>query len=256
MPTHFYKYHGTGNDFIIIDNRKNIFNKNNDELIKNLCDRRFGIGADGVMLLENHNSLDFNMIYYNSDGLEGSMCGNGGRCIVVFAKSLNLISDLTNFNANDGVHQAKIEGEIIHLKMSDVNEIKKYDDGLFVNTGSPHFVINTEFPYKIDINKKGTEIRYQERFLPDGANINFISEKNNIIEIATYERGVEAETLSCGTGSVASAIAASYEKTDGKYKYQINAKGGKLQVSFQKINNTYKDIWLSGHAVKVFEGEF
>jgi len=256
MSTHFYKYHGAGNDFIIIDNKNNIFKKNAHQLIKKLCHRQFGIGADGLMLLESHNSLDFNMIYYNSNGLEGTMCGNGGRCIVAFAKSLNLISDLTNFNASDGPHQAKVDGEIIFLKMSDVTEIKELEDGYFVNTGSPHFVIKTEFPHKLDINNKGREIRYQKRFMPDGANINFISEKNNIIEIATYERGVETETLSCGTGSVASAVATTFNNDDGHYVYEINAKGGKLQVSFEKTNNTYSNIWLSGPAVKVYEGYF
>ncbi len=256
MSTHFYKYHGAGNDFIIIDNRNNIFDKNAEQLIKKLCHRQFGIGADGLMLLESDKILDFKMIYYNSNGLEGTMCGNGGRCIVAFAKSLNLISDLTNFNASDGPHQAKIDGEIIHLKMSDVTNIKELEDGYFVNTGSPHFVCKNPSPFETDINAVGKKIRNQKRFLPDGVNVNFISEKNNVIEIATFERGVEAETLSCGTGSVASAVAAAFNKNDGHYVYKINAKGGKLQVSFNKENNTYTNIWLSGPAVKVFEGNY
>ncbi len=255
MSSQFYKYHGAGNDFIIIDNRNNRFNKNN-ELIKNLCHRKFGVGADGLMLLENDNLLDFKMIYYNSDGFEGTMCGNGGRCIVAFAKMLGIISDLTNFNASDGPHQAKIENEIINLKMSNVSEVKKLEDGYFVNTGSPHFVCKNNSPFNIDINIIGKEIRNQKRFLPNGVNVNFISENKNVIDIATFERGVEAETLSCGTGSVASAIASAYNKNDGEFVYQINAKGGKLQVSFNKKNNDYSNIWLSGPAVKVFEGSF
>lgn len=255
MTIHFTKYHGTGNDFIIIDDRKEIFDITNHILVRNLCDRRFGIGADGLMVLRDDNLQDFKMIYFNSDGFEGTMCGNGGRCITAFASSLGIISDLTFFLASDGNHEAKISGNIVTLKMSDITEIKKLEDGYFVNSGSPHFVGFNDDPQKIDINNIGKEIRNQQRFSPGGVNVNFISVNENNIDIATYERGVEAETYSCGTGSVASAVVAAYEKPDNNYNFDINAKGGKLNVIFQKSEYLYSNIWLSGPAIKVFEGK-
>jgi len=208
------------------------------------------------MILKNDNLHDFRMIYFNSDGYEGTMCGNGGRCITAFAASLGLISNEAVFLAIDGVHRSIILKNTINLKMSNVSEIKKFDDGFFVNSGSPHFICLNKNPNKININFIGKKIRYQQRFAPEGVNVDFITKKENIITIATFERGVEAETLSCGTGSVASAIAVSINKPDGKYNYIINAKGGKLQVSFQKKRNMFSNIWLSGTAVKVFEGTF
>jgi len=208
------------------------------------------------MILKNDNLHDFRMIYFNSDGYEGTMCGNGGRCITAFAASLGLISNEAVFLASDGVHRSIILKNTINLKMSNVSEIKKFDDGFFVNSGSPHFICLNKNPNKININFIGKKIRYQQRFAPEGVNVDFITKKENIITIATFERGVEAETLSCGTGSVASAIAVSINKPDGKYNYIINAKGGKLQVSFQKKRNMFSNIWLSGTAVKVFEGTF
>jgi diaminopimelate epimerase len=256
MTIHFTKYHGTGNDFIIIDDRKEIFDITNNTLIKYLCDRKFGIGADGLMILRDDKSHHFRMIYFNSDGYEGTMCGNGGRCITAFAKSLGIISDLTFFLASDGAHEAKISGDIVNLKMNDISEIKKLDDGFFINSGSPHFITFNENPNKIDVNLLGKEIRNQQRFSPDGVNVNFIFVKENNIDIATFERGVEAETLSCGTGAVASAVAASYEKPDGNYNFNIKAKGGKLNVIFEKTDSLHTNLWLSGHATKVFEGKF
>jgi len=208
------------------------------------------------MILKNDNLHDFRMIYFNSDGYEGTMCGNGGRCITAFAASLGLISNEAVFLASDGVHRSIILKNTINLKMSNDSEIKKFDDGFFVNSGSPHFICLNKNPNKININFIGKKIRYQQRFAPEGVNVDFITKKEYIITIATFERGVEAETLSCGTGSVASAIAVSINKPDGKYNYIINAKGGKLQVSFQKKRNMFSNIWLSGTAVKVFEGTF
>jgi diaminopimelate epimerase len=256
MTIHFSKYHGAGNDFIIIDDRKEIFDISNNNLVKNLCDRRFGIGADGLMILRNDNLQDFRMIYFNSDGYEGTMCGNGGRCITSFASSLGLISDLTFFLASDGTHEAKISGNIVNLKMKDNSEINKLEDGYFVNSGSPHFVCLNENPFEVDINTIGKDIRSQHRFSPNGVNVNFISVNKNIINIATFERGVEAETLSCGTGSVASAVAVAYEKPNGIYEFNIKAKGGNLVVKFEKNDFLYQNVWLSGPAEKVFEGKF
>ncbi len=256
MTIHFSKYHGAGNDFIIIDDRNEIFDISNNNLVKNLCDRRFGIGADGLMILRNDNLQDFRMIYFNSDGYEGTMCGNGGRCITSFASNLGLISDLTFFLASDGTHEAKISGNIVNLKMNDISEIIKLEDGYFINSGSPHFICLNENPFKIDINTIGKEIRNQQRFSPGGVNVNFISIDKYAINIATFERGVEAETLSCGTGSVAAAVSVAYDKPNGDYNFNVNAKGGILNVTYNKSESFYSNIWLSGPAVKVFDGEF
>jgi diaminopimelate epimerase len=254
MTIEFSKYHGAGNDFIIIDGRDKKIEFNNHILIKNICHRRFGIGADGVIILENDLNYDFKMIYFNSDGYEGTMCGNGGRCIFSFAYSLGLINNVAKFIASDGIHEAYLKNETIHLKMNAVSEIIKLKDGFFINTGSPHFVRIEKEANNIDVESLGKKIRYQKRFAPDGVNVNFVSLTGNNIQIATYERGVEAETLSCGTGSVASALAFTFDKPDGNYTYILNAKGGTLSVSFQKSGNNYHDIWLSGPAVKVFDG--
>ncbi len=256
MTIKFSKYHGTGNDFIIIDGRVQKFDLKNNAFIKNVCHRRFGIGADGVMILENDTEYDFKMLYFNSDGHEGTMCGNGGRCIVSFAYSLGIINEKTFFSASDGIHQAIVEKDMIHLKMNDVNDIKVLNDGLLINTGSPHFIKMEKNPFEIPVEITGKEIRHQDRFLPGGVNVNFVSLHENEISISTFERGVEAETLSCGTGSVASAIAFAFLNNNRNDSYKIKAKGGELNVSFKYHNNSYTDIWLSGPAALVFEGSF
>lgn len=256
MIIEFSKYHGTGNDFIIIDGRSQKFDIKNNSLIKNLCHRRFGIGADGIMILENDKKHDFKMLYFNSDGLEGSMCGNGGRCIVSFAYSLGIINEKTLFSASDGIHQAVIEKDMIHLKMNNVNNIKVFDDGLLINTGSPHFIKTVKDPFNFPVEINGKKIRNQERFLPGGVNVNFVSLHDNEIRISTYERGVEAETLSCGTGSVASAIAFAFLTNNQQSSYIVKAKGGEVTVSFRYNNKIYSDIWLSGPAKPVFKGSF
>lgn len=255
MEITFTKYHGAGNDFIIVDCRSQKFDFKNHNNIKNLCDRRFGIGADGLMILENDESFDFKMLYFNSDGHEGTMCGNGGRCITYYAFSLGIINKKTTFKATDGIHEAFIKDDIVYLKMNDVTEIKEFSDGILIDTGSPHFVKLCDNPHSIDVNSIGRNIRNDERFSPKGVNVNFINNVQNNIQISTFERGVEAETLSCGTGSVASAIVSAIGKDNGNYTFIINAKGGTLGVSFEKQNKEYRNIWLSGPAVKVFEGK-
>ena len=196
MTINFSKYQGTGNDFIIIDNRDNKISLNKIQ-IKKLCDRRFGIGADGLMLLENHANLDFNMKYYNSDGIESTMCGNGGRCLVSFAKTLGIFSNETNFNAIDGSHKAMVkENNIVSLQMQDVTDIRIVNKNYFINTGSPHYVTFRDEIKKIDVYNRGREIRYSKEFSPDGTNVNFVEYQNNKIFVRTYERGVENETLS------------------------------------------------------------
>ncbi len=257
MKIKFYKYHGTGNDFILIDNRVQIIAPDNTRFIQNLCHRRFGIGADGLMLLENTEGYDFRMRYFNSDGKEGTMCGNGGRCIVAFANFLGIINHKTHFIAIDGSHEATVTTSkntpIISLKMKDVTNIEKNNQQFFLDTGSPHYVQFIESHKNFDTYTEGRKIRYNERFTTKGTNVNFVSFKNKGIHVSTYERGVEDETYSCGTGVVASAICTGV--LTGKTKFEIYTKGGNLKVSFDKTdNNNISNIWLTGTAIQVFEG--
>lgn len=255
MFLHFQKYHGAGNDFIIIDLNKNTWSLSDKE-VAFLCNRHFGIGADGLILLKKHPDYDFEMIYYNSDGIPATMCGNGGRCIVSFAFSNGYIKNQTTFLASDGIHEAEVVGEnYIRLKMQDVKSVQKFDDGYFINTGSPHFVTFNYDLNKVNVFEKGKEIRHELRFGNEGTNVNFCHiENNHSLTIYTFERGVENETLACGTGSVASAIALYQGKPDGDYSVNLQAKGGKLNVSFRKEGENYSNIWLSGPATFVFEG--
>jgi diaminopimelate epimerase len=251
----FYKYQGTGNDFIIVDNRLQIIDKNNTKRIAELCDRRFGIGADGFILLENDVASDFKMVYYNSDGNESSMCGNGGRCIVAFAKFLGIIKNKAAFHAIDGLHKAKIENNKVHLQMQDVNEINVYSQHLFLDTGSPHHVEMVSSLNEYNVKEKGAAIRYGEPYGKAGSNVNFVEQiSNNQFAVRTYERGVEDETLSCGTGVTAVALA--MHKTAKALTNEIHLKtqGGQLKVSFLADANGYKDIWLIGLAEQVFKG--
>jgi diaminopimelate epimerase len=259
MTVHFFKYHGTGNDFIIIDNRNKFFDKNNSTLISELCNRRFGIGADGLMLIENHSTYDFEMIYFNSDGKKGTMCGNGGRCIISFAKKLGLIKNSTKFVAYDKIYIGSIENNIIKLKFQDVQSIEEHSDncknGYIIDTGSPHFVKFVDNIENINVFEEGRKIRYSDKFKIDGINIDFVKiENDNTIFVKTYERGVEDETYSCGTGVVASAIATSFKTKSEINNYKITTKGGNLKVSFEK-SKIFENIWLEGPATFVFDGE-
>ncbi|MBP9792442.1 MAG: diaminopimelate epimerase [Flavobacterium sp.] len=256
MNITFYKYQGTGNDFVILDNRNLSFPKNNTKLIEHLCDRRFGIGGDGLMLLENDNLTDFKMVYYNSDGNESSMCGNGGRCLVAFAKHLGMVEKETTFIATDGVHQAAINDEnIVSLQMIDVNEVKVESDYVFLNTGSPHHVQFVEDLEHFDVKGEGAKIRYGNLYGLAGSNINFVKQISDTeFSIRTYERGVEDETLSCGTGATAVAIAMHAIGKTSKNEITINVEGGKLKVSFEKEEDKYKNVHLIGPANFVFSG--
>jgi len=255
MKLHFFKYQGAGNDFVVIDNRSSVFDGTNNQLIASLCNRRFGIGGDGLMLLEQTEGYDFKMVYYNSDGYEASMCGNGGRCIVAFAKQLGLIGSATRFLAADGVHEALIDQEgLVDLHLTDVDQITVYEDGFFLNTGVPHFVKFVEDLLAIDVEKEGRKLRYDGRFQPSGTNVNFVHQKGKLLEVYTYERGVECETLACGTGVTASAISAAYKTGISSGQFGIMAKGGKLSVRFGGTEDHFKDIWLKGPALQVFEG--
>ena len=255
MKILFYKYQGTGNDFVMIDNRNNSFDKTNLNLIKKLCDRRFGIGADGLILIENITDLDFNMIYYNADGSK-SFCGNGSRCAVAFARFLGIIEDQALFLSTDGEHEACINknGEV-SLKMRDVLEIEKGADYYFINTGSPHYIVEVDDVEPINVRKEGAAIRYNDRFKEEGTNVNFVKYLSDSLSIRTYERGVEDETLSCGTGVTASALSLADKMNLESGKIEVNAVGGTLQVVFKRFENEFKDIWLIGLAEMVYEVE-
>jgi diaminopimelate epimerase len=258
----FYKYHGAGNDFIVIDNRKKIFPVKNYTLIQKLCDRRFGIGADGLLLLNTSPKYDFDMGYHNADGKPGSMCGNGARCIVYFASTSGIKRKKYVFTTQDGLHEAEVISEIknkntalVKLKMKDVESIEKTGKDLFLDTGSPHYVKFVNDVSKIDVYAEGKKIRNSGKFKKDGVNVNFVSVKNNQLFIRTYERGVENETFACGTGVTAAAIAAAAtKKVLAKNKTRVNAMGGMLNVFYTQNKNTFTDIYLQGEAQMVFEG--
>ena len=255
MNLQFYKYQGTGNDFIMIDNRSNTFPKNDIQLINKLCDRQFGIGADGLILMETSTKSDFTMVYYNADGNEGSMCGNGGRCIVAFAKHLGLIKEEANFEAIDGLHNAFIKNGIVNLQMIDVTTIDVTNTHSFLNTGSPHHVQFSDSIAGIDIKESGAKIRYGSPYFKEGTNVNFVEQlSNNSFKVRTYERGVEDETLACGTGVTAVAIAANNSNKTTANSILIEVLGGQLEVSFTKEGNSYKDVFLKGTAQLVFKG--
>lgn len=258
MHLKFSKYHGTGNDFIIVDNRKKTVSLNQQEVAR-LCHRRFGIGADGLMLLlPGRDNTDFEMVYYNADGNESTMCGNGGRCIVAFAFRLNIIKNITRFRAIDGLHEAIVTApDHVRLKMIDVNNIEANADFCFLNTGSPHYVKFVNEITQIDVYQEGKKIRYSDRFRNEGTNVNFVQDLGDKIYVRTYERGVEDETLSCGTGVVAASISTHWLKKggNGNHKVQIETSGGILTVNFNYHMGRYTDIWLEGPATFVFEGE-
>ena len=258
MTILFEKYHGAGNDFIMIDCRETDESFFTQERVKYLCDRHFGVGADGMILLLDDPSTDFRMKYFNSDGREGTMCGNGGRCIVAFVSSKGLINSRTHFTGIDGIHEAVINSdETVSLHMIDVKEVKKLSDGYLLDTGSKHFVTVRENVADINVFEEGRHLRYQPRFGADGANINFIKPgKNNEIFIRTYERGVENETLACGTGSVASAITAYTLNRSDNSSYILHTQGGQLKVRFTPGDDgSFTDIWLEGPVKYVFSGE-
>jgi len=259
MHLTFYKYQGTGNDFILIDNRTGRFDSKNEQLVSFLCDRRFGIGADGLMLLENHDKYDFRMRYYNSDGREATMCGNGGRCIAAFAVHLGIVKTPEHFSfmAVDGLHEAEHNNDTVSLKMTETGAIETKSDHTFLDTGSPHYVTFVNDNSNIDIVKEGGRIRYSDEFKPiGGTNVNFVQQiDDTTIKMRTYERGVEDETLSCGTGAVASAISTAIRQGHGN-NFTVKIPGGELHVKFEMDENNHPhNIWLTGPAKFVFKGE-
>ncbi len=258
----FYKYHGTGNDFILIDNRDNQLPGLKPSQIAHLCHRRFGIGADGLILLETTRDSDFLMRYYNADGGESSMCGNGGRCIAAFASRLGLVSNDMLFTAVDGPHDARILDKngtdtIVSLRMKDVSSVSFDNDRYILDTGSPHMVIFSPEIKKVDVENEGRKIRNSAPFVKAGINVNFVQNGPGIPAMRTYERGVEAETWSCGTGTIAVALALNRANNSGNQGTTvIDTPGGQLEVRFKRNGDGYSDIWLTGPATFVFEGTF
>lgn len=256
MTLIFDKYHGAGNDFLLIDNRKSDY-KFSSGVIKKMCDRHFGIGADGLIEILASNDADFYMRYYNADGNEGTMCGNGGRCAAAFALKNGISSSQMEFKTIDGMHEAKIIKEkpepIIRLSMNDVEQFENRADHYVINTGSPHYVSFNEKPDQEDFVNKARKIRHA--FKPEGTNVNFAKKVKNQILVRTYERGVEDETLACGTGVTAVALAAAKEDNLKQGAYEIHARGGVLKVYFEMSGTGFKNIWLEGPAAYVFSGQ-
>jgi len=256
MQTHFYKYQGTGNDFVILNNLDGKYNNLTNEQVKRLCDRRFGIGADGLMLLNRHPEYDFEMTYYNADGRESSMCGNGGRCLTQFANDMGILKNDYVFQAIDGRHEASIETNgTVALKMKDVASIQYAHGDYIVDTGSPHYIKMVGDLDAMDVVRKGRDVRYSREFSEKGINVNFVQETDQAdeIRVRTYERGVEDETLSCGTGVTAAALVCSHNDA-GFNRVEVQTRGGRLAVEYDRIDGRYENIWLIGPAQKVFEG--
>ncbi|MCK4880055.1 MAG: diaminopimelate epimerase [Bacteroidales bacterium] len=258
MLVHFSKYHGTGNDFVMIDGRDLESSFFHTDLINRLCDRRFGVGGDGLIILEESRGFDFTMRYFNADGREGTMCGNGGRCIAAFARQLGIVSTEATFDGIDGAHTASIlPNSEVRLKLVDVSGIERLEDGYLLNTGSPHFVKLVKNLKEIDVEREGAEIRHQERFGSGGVNVNFLEPESGSGQIAvrTFERGVERETWSCGTGVAAAAIMASFHFRSDILSYQVETRGGQLNVSFKAQGHQhFTHIYLTGPVSHVYDG--
>lgn len=271
----FWKYQGAGNDFVMVDQRVHQWlTRSHTEEIGRLCDRRFGIGADGLILLQNLAGYDFEMIYFNADGRESTMCGNGGRCIAAFARHLGIIGTEGRFMAIDGEHEVRLgefpehirlhdasdarNGFWVELKMIDVPQIKQDNNAFVLNTGSPHYVRFENDIQSLDMVREGRAVRYSEVFKAEGINVNLVSANaDDSLDIRTYERGVEDETLACGTGVTAAALALARQRgiRAGSATVQVHARGGDLSVRFSVLpDGGFADIWLCGPAVRVFEG--
>ncbi|MFZ1785486.1 MAG: diaminopimelate epimerase [Ferruginibacter sp.] len=257
MKIEFFKYQGTGNDFVILENRDHKYDDITAAQVKKICHRRFGVGADGLMLLNNHDKLDFEMIYFNADGNESSMCGNGGRCLVKFAKQQGMYKITYRFMAIDGEHEADIDKDgFVRLKMQDVKEVEYHSGHAILNTGSPHFVKFSNNVEDIDVLVTGRDIRYSKHFKEEGINVNFVETTDEDgIFVRTYERGVEDETMSCGTGVTASALMNAHN-VKGFNRVEVKTPGGNLSVEYNKIDEEhFENIWLCGPAELVYKGE-
>lgn len=256
----FFKFHGAGNDFIMIDNRNGYYRLDDNE-VAYLCDRHAGVGADGLIFLETDPEVSFSMRYYNADGKEATLCGNGSRCVVALANMLGEIGNNCVFRASDGLHDASVYSHelnhwVIALEMKDVKEVKVYDDGCFLDTGSPHFVVPVDDLEAYPVVAEGCRLRHDPRF-SQGTNVDFVEEADgDSIKVRTYERGVEDETLSCGTGVTAAALAWTLQNNKGNQRYELPVltRGGSFKVAFDKKANGYKFISLVGPVVWSFSG--
>ncbi|QIK16750.1 diaminopimelate epimerase [Blattabacterium sp. DPU] len=261
MELNFYKYQGTGNDFILLDSRQKKIEKN-PFIFKKLCDRHFGIGADGIVLIQNDDEYksDFYMKYCNSDGKESTMCGNGGRCAIFFANQLGITSkNKIHFRAIDGYHNGFINNDLVSINLINIdkNSIEIYPEYVFLNTGSPHHILFVENIKEKNVYKEGKNIRFKNPYSEKGVNVNFVKIfEKNALQVRTYERGVENETLSCGTGVVASVIAAceTNKIKDNVGEILVQTIGGELRVSFTKTKNEYKNVYLTGNVKFIFKG--
>ena len=256
MKVEFFKYQGTGNDFLILDNRNNLYSSLTGKQINHLCNRHFGIGADGLMMLGNKEGYDFEMIYFNSDGSESTMCGNGGRCLVKFAYQHGIFKSAYHFHAIDGAHKAEVDSRgTVSLQMKDVYQVHYHGSYIVLDTGSPHFVKFASEVENIDVPATGHEIRYSKEFAPVGINVYFVeSICEDSIFVRTYERGVEDETMSCGTGVTAAALLSAHNE-NGFNTVIVKTPGGQLSVEFDKISDqVFQNIWLRGPAEFVFDG--
>ena len=258
MNFEFEKYQGAGNDFIILDDRKADFPDQEVALIKNLCDRHFGIGADGLILVRDSDQADFKMLYFNSDGRPSSLCGNGSRCVYAFANKLGIVGSEGVFETSDGLHLATIDSEgSVCIYMADVIEIEKRGSAIFLDTGSPHHVECVAEVASVNVQEQGAAIRYGAPYFDVGSNVNFVEKVSpEKFKLRTYERGVEGETLACGTGAVAAAIGVHYLKLTSINIVNIDALGGTLEVSFTSHDGQYQNIQLKGSATFVFSGNF
>ena len=254
---HFSKFQGTGNDFIMLDNRQGDYTSLSEGQINSLCDRKYGIGADGLMLLNNKENYDFEMQYHNSEGKVASMCGNGGRCIVKFANILGIHKNIYKFIAADGEHMAEIDlSGLVRLKMLDVTKVEIHSNHFIIDTGSPHYVKYVTDILNFDILDAGRSIRNSEKYAAQGINVNFVEILDgDSIYVRTFERGVEDETLSCGTGVTAAAIVSAHNE-NGFNRVEIKTPGGHLSVEFEKKDEDhFENIWLAGPADFVFSGQ-
>ncbi len=257
MEIPFFKYQGTGNDFVIVDEFDRPYvDMDDQESIARICHRKFGVGADGLILLRPAEDYDFEMVYFNADGRPGSLCGNGGRCAVACMHQLERIQSATHFVAADGAHQARIvRPDFVELRMNDVTALEEGKGFYVLDTGSPHYVSFVEDLSDLDIVESGRAIRYSSRFAASGINVNFVEVQGEDLRVQTYERGVEDETLSCGTGVTATAIADAYRKGTESGETLIKTKGGDLMVKYRKTADGFSDLWLCGAATLVFQGQ-
>lgn len=257
MKIQFYKYQGTGNDFVILDNRTGQYNDLTRKQVEKICHRRFGVGADGLMLLNQKEGYDFEMIYYNADGNPSTMCGNGGRCLVKFAYDKGIHKFTYKFTAVDGEHEAEIDNDnSIRLKMQDVSNVEEHSGYAVLNTGSPHYVKYSNNVDETDVYETGRAIRNSSKYVKEGINVNFVeSTGEDSIYVRTYERGVEDETLSCGTGVTAASLMSAHNER-GFNRVEVKTPGGYLSVEFNKVSDKeFIDIWLCGPATFVYNGE-